>query len=158
MITNWNIAGIANAVQVTIRHEICQKINTTGFFGRKLYTLKVHVLRLFLLTIKHCKCINIRNLGPFLFNYTKCVKIQRFKSKITLGLCKFCSSTQFMQEKMLFSWKIYIAGTNLTRPPVVTVAKNHTSGHYLIVNHYSSMSWFKFHNSSVIVNCVTKSL
>ena len=30
-------------------------------------------------------------------------------------------------------------------------------GHYLIVNHYSSMSWFKFHNLSVIVNCVTKS-
>ena len=31
-------------------------------------------------------------------------------------------------------------------------------GHYLIVNHYSSMSWFKFCNLSVIVNCVTKSL
>ena len=30
-------------------------------------------------------------------------------------------------------------------------------GHYLIVNHYSSMSWFKFRNLSVIVNCVTKS-
>ena len=30
--------------------------------------------------------------------------------------------------------------------------------HYLIVNHYSSMSWFKFRNLSVIVNCVTKSL
>ena len=25
--------------------------------------------------------------------------------------------------------------------------------HYLIVNHYSSMSWFKFRNLSVIVNC-----
>ena len=31
-------------------------------------------------------------------------------------------------------------------------------GHYLIVNHYSSMSWFKFRNLSIIVNCVTKSL
>ena len=31
-------------------------------------------------------------------------------------------------------------------------------GHYLIVNHYSSMSWFKFRNLSVIVSCVTKSL
>ena len=30
--------------------------------------------------------------------------------------------------------------------------------HYLIVNPYSSMSWFKFRNLSVIVNCVTKSL
>ena len=29
---------------------------------------------------------------------------------------------------------------------------------YLIVTHYSSMSWFKFRNLSVIVNCVTKSL
>ena len=31
-------------------------------------------------------------------------------------------------------------------------------GHYLIVNHYSSMSWLKFRNLSVIVNSVTKSL
>ena len=31
-------------------------------------------------------------------------------------------------------------------------------GHYLIVNHYSSMSWFKFRNSSEMVNCVTNSL
>ena len=31
-------------------------------------------------------------------------------------------------------------------------------GHYLIVNHYSSMSPFKFRNLSVVVNCVTKSL
>ena len=31
-------------------------------------------------------------------------------------------------------------------------------GHYLIVNHYSSMSWFKFRNLSEMVNCVTNSL
>ena len=31
-------------------------------------------------------------------------------------------------------------------------------GHRLIVNHYSSMSWLKFCNLSVTVNCVTKSL
>ena len=31
-------------------------------------------------------------------------------------------------------------------------------GHSLIVNHYSSISWFKFRNLSVIVNCVSKSL
>ena len=31
-------------------------------------------------------------------------------------------------------------------------------GHYLIVNRYSSMSWFKFPNLSVIVYSVTKSL
>ena len=30
--------------------------------------------------------------------------------------------------------------------------------HYLIVNHYFSMSWFKFRNMSAIVNCVTNSL
>ena len=27
------------------------------------------------------------------------------------------------------------------------------TGHYLIVNHYSSMSWLKFRNLSVFVNC-----
>ena len=31
-------------------------------------------------------------------------------------------------------------------------------GHSLIVNHYSSMSWFKFRNLSEMVNCVTNSL
>ena len=31
-------------------------------------------------------------------------------------------------------------------------------GHCLIVNHYSSMLWFKFCNLSVKVNCVTNSL
>ena len=31
-------------------------------------------------------------------------------------------------------------------------------GHSLIVNHYSSISWFKFRNLSVIVNCVPNSL
>ena len=30
------------------------------------------------------------------------------------------------------------------------------AGHSLIVNHYISISWFKFHTLSVIVNCVTK--
>ena len=79
------------------RHEIYQKIYSTGFSGRKFYTLKVHALGLFLFTIQQYKCINIRNLGPFLFNYTEYVKIQKI-----------------MQEKMLFSWKIYTAGTNFT--------------------------------------------
>ena len=89
-----------------------------GFSGRKFYTLKVHALRLFLVTIKQYKCIN---LGPFLFNYTK--KLW-FKSKITLGVCKFWTSTQIMQEKNVFSWKNYTAGQNFTRLPVVTVATN----------------------------------
>ena len=48
------------------RHEICQKIYTTGFFGRKMYTLKVRKLRLFLLKKKQRKCINISNLSNFL--------------------------------------------------------------------------------------------
>ena len=63
-------------------------------FHPKIFTqLKVHALRLFLLTIKQCKCISIRNLGSFLFNYTKCVKNKQFKSKITLSVCQFCSYT-----------------------------------------------------------------
>ena len=41
---------------------------------------------------------------------------------------KSCSSTQIMQEIALFSRKIYTAGTNFTRPPVVTVATNLNSG------------------------------
>ena len=41
-----------------------------------------------------------------------------------MGVCKSCSSKQIMQEITLFFGKIYTAGTNITRPPVVTVATN----------------------------------
>ena len=81
-------------------------------------------LRLFLLTIKQYKCINIRKLGPFLFNYTKCVRNSTLEEKNHT-----CSSTHIMREKMLFSWKFCTAGTNFTRPPVVTVATNLNSEH-----------------------------
>ena len=55
-------------------------------------------------TIKQYNCINIRNLGPFLFNYTKYVKIQQFKSKITLvHLCKLCKKKCCSPEN-LHSW------------------------------------------------------
>ena len=39
-------------------------------------------------------------------------------------MCKSCSSTQIMRDIALISRKIYTAGTNFTRPPVVTVATN----------------------------------
>ena len=42
-----------------VRLEICQKIYMTGFSGQKFYTLKVHILQLFLLKKKQCKCINL---------------------------------------------------------------------------------------------------
>ena len=35
-------------------------------------------------------------------------------------MCESCSSTQIVREMVLFSMKIYIAGTNFTRPPVAT--------------------------------------
>ena len=41
---------------------------------------------------------------------------------------------QIMQEIALFSGKIYTAGTNFTRPSVVTVATNLNSGHALLTN------------------------
>ena len=54
--------------------------------------------------------------------------------------------------------------TILTTTKLIRQGKKHRKnceccpGHYLIVNHYSWMSWFKFRNVPVIVNCVTKSL
>ena len=42
------------------RHENCQFFYMTIFSGQKFYTLKVCQLRLFLLTIKQRKCINIK--------------------------------------------------------------------------------------------------
>ena len=54
--------------------------------------------------------------------------------------------------------------TILTTTKLIRQGKKHRKnceccpGHYLIVNHYSWMSWFKFRNVPVIVNCVTKSV
>ena len=39
-------------------------------------------------------------------------------------MCIYCSRVQIMGEIVLFSRKIYTAGKNFTRPPVVTVATN----------------------------------
>ena len=47
-------------------------------------------------------------------------------------MCKFCSSTQIMRDIALISRKIYTAGTNFTRPPVVMVATNLNPGSDLI--------------------------
>ena len=59
-----------------------------------------------------------------------------------------------------------VAGENnlLLCPVMAASSKKHCKnceccpGHYLVVNHYSSMPWFKFRNLLVIVNCVTNSL
>ena len=66
--------------------------NLTGFSGQKFYTL-------ILITIKQCKYINLRNLGHFLIKFDWIVKFQPFQSKITFGVCKFCSSTCCFPEK-----------------------------------------------------------
>ena len=81
------------------KHEICQKIHTTGFLGPKFYTVKVHKLQLFLLTKKQRKCNIISNF-----------------------------SSHIMQEFVLFSGKNYTVGTHFTRPSVVMVATNLNSG------------------------------
>ena len=60
----------------------------------------------------------------FCQNLTECVQSLQFQCKITLGVCKFCSSMHIMQEITLFLGKIYTAGKNFTRPPVLTVATN----------------------------------
>ena len=44
--------------------------------------------------------------------------------KTTFSDMKSFMYVQCKQEIALFSWKIYTAGTNFTRPPVVTVATN----------------------------------
>ena len=51
------------------RLEICQNNYTTGFFGQKLYTLKVSKLQQFLLKKKQRKCINISYLVDFLLEF-----------------------------------------------------------------------------------------
>ena len=50
------------------RLDICQKIYTTRFSGKKFYTLKVHKIWLFLLKKKQRKCINISYFSSFFVN------------------------------------------------------------------------------------------
>ena len=105
------------------RHEICQKFYTTRFWGQKFYTLKVRLLHPFLLTMNQPKCIFISSLSisvlelhyVCIFNSSS-VKSHLLSVNFVL-LNKFC-------KKMLFSGKIYTAGTNFKRPPVATVVTN----------------------------------
>ena len=106
------------------RLDICQKIYSGGFSGQKFYTLKVRKLRQLFLTRNSVNALISVLLVLFCQNLTECVKFSQFQCKITLGVCKSCSSRQIIQEIALFSGKIYTAGTNFTRPPVVTVATN----------------------------------
>ena len=87
------------------------------FSGCKFYTLKVRLL--FMITIKQCKCVNIRTMCHFLLKLTECVRFQKFQSKIILDVCKFCTfthchkfykttsrdkyhSAEFLSTKMIF--------------------------------------------------------
>ena len=88
------------------RHEICQKIYTTGFFWRKMYTLNVRKLRLFLLKKKQQKCINVRNLSNFLVKIPLSEKNFNGFSMKSLMLCvnlvllrKFCMKSRCFLEK-----------------------------------------------------------
>ena len=69
-------------------------------------------------------CKNSVNWVIFCSNLTECLKVLQLQYKITLGVCKSCTSKKIMQESALFSGKIYTAGTNFTRPPVATVVTN----------------------------------
>ena len=60
------------------------------------------------------------------------------------------STTQIMQEIALFSGKIYTAGTNFTRPPVVTNLNSEMTIEKEI--NLKTMSSFSFSGPSVIVN------
>ena len=53
----------------TIRLDICQKIYTTGFSGKKIYTLKVHKFQLFLLKKKQRNCIDISYFSSVLLEF-----------------------------------------------------------------------------------------
>ena len=110
------------------RLEICQKIYTTGFRGKKFYTLKVRKLRLFLRKINSVNSLISVILVAILLEFNWLCKILTVSVKIELGLCKSCSFTQILREIALFSSKNYTVCTNFTRPPVVTVATNLNSG------------------------------
>ena len=126
-----------------------KKVTGPDFRAKKFYTLKVRKLRLFLLKKKQHKCIDISNLSDFLLKFNWVCKILTAAYKITLGVCKSCSSMQIMQEIALFSGKIYTAGTNFTRPPVVTVATNLNSASQVfllarkIAKNTSTMQWLE---------------
>ena len=75
-------------------------------------------------------------------------------SSVNLLVLKFMTISL---EEVSFSVNLFQKGRNKAR------IKHHKNceccpGHPLIVNHYSSMSIFKFRNLSVKVNCVTQSL
>ena len=57
--------SLSSALDLGDRREICQTYYTTRSSGQKFYTPKVRKLRLFWLTLKQRKCINISQLINF---------------------------------------------------------------------------------------------
>ena len=107
------------------RHEICQKFYTTGFLGQKLYIPKVHKLRLFLLTKKQRKSININNLSNFVVRIPFSVKnFNGFNVKSLLLCANLVLLRKLCKKSRCFLEKIYTDGKNFTQPPVATVATN----------------------------------
>ena len=65
-------------------------------------------------------------------------------------MCKSCISTKMMRGIALFSGKIYTAGTNFTRPPVVTVATNLNSECWWQLSFITCISGNKHIHKSII--------
>ena len=88
-----------------------------------------------------------------------------FSSKINYNHTTLYHCTKWFYKNQLVNriWPRLGRGGGRSAPIVFNQGKHRKNceccpGHYLIVNHYSSMSLFKFRNLSVIVNCVAKSL
>ena len=100
----------------------------------------------------------------------KCLLI-RFALQFCFPLSCFmqhvCNTTQYEMWDLILK-SIFSIPSNSSKgiwcQEMIIASKKHRKnceccpGHYLIVNHYSSMSWFKFRNLSEMVNCFTNSL
>ena len=95
-----NIISLFNRINDHLHIYIC--IQTWDLSIIQQYWIfwpKLLHIAMILITIKQCKYINIRHLGHFLIKFDWIIKFQQFQSKITFGVCKFCSSTCYSTEK-----------------------------------------------------------
>ena len=96
--------------------EICQKFYTTGFSGKKIYTLKVPKLRLFYSKIISVNAlISVILVDFFCKNLTECVNFNSFSAKSHLVYKSYSSMQNYVRICVVFwenlhSWhKFYTA-------------------------------------------------
>ena len=172
MFQNWNLQHIADIGRYCRNRRWYTFFKLMYFLAKKKRKFWPALANLGCFVANICTCLHtfykrwcttIDIYQVWFSNLLKNIVVQSFIHACVLGISKAsigCWQLTFMYR--LLTWLIRKAW--FLWKGAMSSSKHHKNceccpGHYLIVNRFSSIiSWFKFRNLSVMVNCVTKSL